>query len=200
MAGTEEKSGRGGFTLAVFGLAIMLNLILTVMLIYQVSRTRDEVSTLAQALPSRADVAMVRPVRVRSVLEDNCEGCHTLRKLQSTWDMSGIDIVATVARMGAHPGNVAMTPDTMLEVGAAIVASRCTSCHDESTLSKLGLMPRTERERYITNKVAMPGSGFRVDQAGMVVEAFRVLMGEQDSADRYWPALRAAGAATTVTR
>jgi hypothetical protein len=62
------------------------------------------------------------------------------------------------------------------EIRAALLIFRCTTCHDEAVLSRLALMTSDERVRFLRTKVAMPGTGFRTDQVGELIEAFETLV------------------------
>ena len=68
-------------------------------------------------------------------------------------------------------------PDFYGHIEAALLAYRCTTCHDESVVSRLVLMPHKERVRYLRTKVAMPHSGFRADQLEELTRALRTLAG-----------------------
>jgi hypothetical protein len=174
----SEPQRKGNFTLVVFGVAVLLNLIFTLMLLDQVRRTRDEVGELTNELASKQDVAMLRPIPIREILEEHCERCHTERRFAAAWEMNDTEILATIERMRSHPGGEEIPADQVRPIGAALVAFRCTACHDESVISQLVLMPRDDRVRFLRKKVALPNSGFRPDQIGLVIEAFRILSGK----------------------
>ena len=171
----EGEGSRTG-TLAVFGIAILLNLVLTVLLLDRVEGTRDQLAGLADELASKQDVAMLRPIRVDEILEQRCEGCHTDRRFAALDGMSEREVLATIGRMMAHPG-ADIPPSEIRQIESALLLFRCTSCHSEAVLSRLVLMPPEERVRFLRTKVAMPGSGFRTDQVGALIEAFDVLVG-----------------------
>ena len=169
-----RSEGSHGGTLAIFGIAILANLILTILLLDQVKSTRNDVADLAGELASKQDIAMLRPIRVNQILEKSCEGCHTDRRFAALIGMTGPQILATVERMRLLPGaNIAAHEVEKIE--SALLVFRCTSCHSEAVVNKLVLMPLDERVRFLRTKVAMPGSGFRPDQIGELIEAFEVL-------------------------
>ncbi len=161
-------------TLAVFGIAILLNLLLAVLILDQVQSTRRDVAGLAVELASKQDIAMLRPIRVGEILEQRCEGCHTDRRFAALNGMSQAEILATVDRMRSHPG-ADIPAYEVKTIRAALRMFRCTSCHSEAVLSRLVLMPPDERVRFLRAKVRMPGSGFRPDQVGELIEAFDAL-------------------------
>jgi hypothetical protein len=173
-----KERGRGMGSAAIFGIAVLLNLILTVLLLDQVSRTRKEVDGLKSELASKQDIAMLRPIRVSEILEERCENCHTKRRFAATWGRDPNEVLAIIQRMRSHPGGEAIPGEEVPRINAALILFRCTSCHEEAVLSRLVLMPREERVRFIRKKVAMPGSGFRSDQVGDVIQAFELLAGE----------------------
>ena len=78
--------------------------------------------------------------------------------------------------MRSHPG-ANIPEDEVREIQAALLVFRCTSCHGEGVLSRITLMPPEERVRFLRTKVAMPNSGFRIDQVGELMEAFDMLSG-----------------------
>lgn len=174
----DDGGGRRMGSAAIFGLAVLLNLILTVLLLDQVTRTRGEVDALKAELASKQDIAMLRPIRVREILQQRCESCHTERRFAASWDMDPTEVLTTIQRMRSHPGGEKIPGEEVLRIEAALILFRCTSCHQESVLSRLVLMPAKERTRFLRGKVAMPGSGFRADQAGVVIQAFELLAGE----------------------
>ena len=175
----EGEHARTG-TLAVFGVAVLVNLVLSVFLLDQVGRTREEVAGLANQLASKQDVAMLRPIRVRELLDERCERCHTDRRFAKLGAMTEPQVLATIQRMRSHPG-ANIPGDEVREIEAALLVFRCTACHSEAVLSRLVLMPPDERVRFLRTKVAMPGSGFRTDQVGQLIEAFEVLVGRPRS-------------------
>jgi len=163
-------------TLAVFGVAVLINLVLSVFLLDQVRRTREQVAALSDELASKQDVAMLRPIDIDGILEQRCVRCHTDRRFAQLNDMTQPQIMETIQRMRSHPG-ADIPADEVREIEAALLTFRCTSCHGEGVLSQLFLMPPDERVRFLRAKVAMPDSGFRTDQVGELMEAFDTLAG-----------------------
>jgi hypothetical protein len=175
----EGHAGRSG-TLVIFGVAVLLNLVLSIFVLDQVGRTREQVAELGSALASKQDVAMLRPIRVEEILNRRCERCHTDRRFASLADMTQPQVLATIQRMRSHPG-ADIPADEVREIEAALLLLRCTKCHSEAVLSRLVLMPADERVRFLRTKVAMPSSGFRPDQVGQLIEAFDLLVGRPPS-------------------
>ncbi len=171
-----EGEGRRTGTLAIFGIAILVNLLLTVLILDRVEGTRDQLAGLAGELASKQDVAMLRPIRVEEILEQRCERCHTDRRFAALAGKSEREILETIGRMMSHPG-ADIPANEIRQIESALLLFRCTSCHSEAVLSRLALMPPEERVRFLRTKVAMPGSGFRTDQVGALIEAFDVLVG-----------------------
>ena len=171
-----ERGGSSLVTLAVFGVAVLVNLVLSVFLLDQVRLARQEVAGLKGELASKQDVAMLRPIRAVEILEERCEGCHTDRRFTKLAELSPDQVMTTIRRMSQHPG-ADIPPSEMRKIRAALLVFRCTACHSEAVLSQLVLMPREERVPFLRKKVAMPSSGFRVDQVGELIEAFETLVG-----------------------
>ncbi len=171
-----ESGGTRTGTLAVFGIAILVNLLLAVLLLDRIEETRSEVVGLTEKLASKQDVAMLRPIRVGEILEQRCEGCHTNRRFSALKEMSQRQVLETIGRMASHPG-ADIPASEVREIESALLLFRCNACHSEAVLSQLALMPPEERVRFLRTKVAMPGSGFRLDQVGQLIEAFEVLVG-----------------------
>ena len=161
--------------LAIFGIAILLNLLLAVFLLARVEGNRKLVLGLYGELATKQDVAMLRPIRVGEILEQRCETCHTNRRFAGLAGMSEREVLATIDRMRSHPG-ADIPADEIQEIESALLLFRCTACHGEAVLSRLVLMPPDERVRFMRSKVLMPGSGFRPDQVGQLIEAFDVLV------------------------
>ena len=163
-------------TLAVFGVAVLVNLVLSIFLLDQMGRTRQQVADLTSELASKRDVAMLRPIRIEELLDERCERCHTNRRFAKLAEMTRPQVLDTIQRMRSHPG-ANIPADEVREIEAALLVFRCTTCHGEAVLSQLVLMPPDERVRFLRTKVAMPSSGFRPDQVGELIEAFDVLVG-----------------------
>jgi hypothetical protein len=163
-------------TLAIFGVAVLANLILSIFLLDQVRRTREQVSDLTNKLASKQDVAMLNPIRVSEILEKRCVRCHTDRRFAKLTGMTRPEILDTIERMQGHPGSN-IPADEVREIEAALLVFRCTSCHGEGVLSQIVLMPPDERVRFLRTKVRMPDSGFRTDQVGELLQAFDSLSG-----------------------
>ena len=175
-----EGGSAGTGTLAVFGIAVLVNLVLSIFLLDQMGRTREQIVSLSEHLASRQDVAMLRPIRVEEILNERCERCHTNRRFAKLAGMTQPEVLATISRMRSHPG-ADIPSDEIHEIKAALLVFRCTACHGEAVLSKLVLMPPDERVRFLRTKVATPSSGFRPDQLGELIEAFDVLIGQSRS-------------------
>ena len=171
-AGDNARTG----TLAVFGVAVLVNLVLSVFLLDQMGRTRAQVADLSNELASKQDVAMLQPIRIDELLDERCERCHTGRRFANVAGMTRPEILATIQRMRSHPG-ANIPEDEVREIQAALLVFRCTSCQGEGVLSRITLMPPEERVRFLRTKVAMPNSGFRIDQVGELMEAFDTLSG-----------------------
>jgi hypothetical protein len=175
----EGGNARMG-TLAVFGVAVLVNLVLSIFLLDQMGRTRQQVADLTSELASKRDVAMLRPIRIEELLDERCERCHTNRRFAKLAKMTRPQVLDTIQRMRSHPG-ANIPADEVREIEAALLLFRCTTCHGEAVLSQLVLMPPDERVRFLRTKVAMPSSGFRPDQVGELIEAFDVLVGRSRS-------------------
>ncbi len=98
-----DGNGRTG-TLAVFGVAVLVNLVLSIFLLDQVRRTREQVAGLSNELASKQDVAMLQPIRIDELLDERCERCHTGRRFANVAGMARPEILATIQRMRSHPG------------------------------------------------------------------------------------------------
>ena len=85
-------------------LVILVNLILTIAIIMQVRELQQRVASLPPDLATRRDVSMLRPLRIREILMQNCVECHSSRRLGVTISMEPADIQRTVQRMQTHPG------------------------------------------------------------------------------------------------
>jgi hypothetical protein len=171
--GGGRNPGMG--TLAVFGVAVLANVILTVFLLDQVGRTRQQIAALESRLASKQDVAMLRPIRIDEILDERCERCHTDRRFSKLNDLTPPQVLETIQRMQSHPG-ANIPPNEVRKIQAALLVFRCTSCHGEAVLSRLALMPPDERVPFLRRKVADPSTGFRPDQVGELIEAFETLV------------------------
>jgi hypothetical protein len=170
-----ESSGSGSITLAVFGVAILVNLVISIVLVAQLMSARKEIAALSDHLATRQDVAMLKPIRASEILEKRCEQCHTSRRFSRLKDMTPSERLTTIQRMRSHPG--ADIPGSELQlIEASLLVFRCTACHGDAVISQVGLMPHADRLRFLRQKVAMENSPFRVDQVRDLDQAFDVLI------------------------
>ena len=80
-------------------LVVLVNLILTIALVTQVRELQQRFASLPPDVASKRDVAMLRPLRVREILTQNCVECHSSRRLGVTVSMEPAEIQRTVERM-----------------------------------------------------------------------------------------------------
>ena len=160
-------------------LAVLVNLILTIAIIMQVRELQQRVASLPPDLATRRDVAMLRPLRVREILRQNCVECHSTRRLGATVSMEPVDIQRTVQRMQTHPG-ANISPGEFERIAASLLVVRCARCHGEETLNLMVLKTQPERIATIRRMAALPGSGVRPDQALAIAQAFEKLIGDTD--------------------
>lgn len=171
---TEKPTRNYGFRIVVV-LAVLVNLILTIALITQVRELQQRVSSLPPDLASKRDVAMLRPLRIREILRENCVACHSARRLGVTISMEPAEIQRTVERMQSHPG-ANISPADFDRVAASLMVVRCARCHGEETLNLMVLKTLPERLATIRRMAALPGSGLRPDQVLATAQAFEKLI------------------------
>jgi hypothetical protein len=127
---------------------------------------------------------MLRPLRVREILTQNCVACHSSRQLGVTVSMEPAELQRTVARMHNHPG--ANIPLGEFErIAASLLVVRCARCHGEATLNVMVLKTQPERIATIRRMAALPGSGVRPAQVLAIAQAFEKLRGAGDRAGAY---------------
>jgi hypothetical protein len=160
-------------------LVVLVNLILTIALIAQVREVRQRVASLPVDLATKRDVAMLRPLRVREILRQNCTECHSTRRLGVTVSMEPAEIQRTIERMQNHPG-ANISPGEFERIAASLLVVRCARCHGEETLNLMVLKTQPERIATIRRMAALPGSGVRPDQALAIAQAFEKLIDEPD--------------------
>lgn len=174
---TADRPSRISGFRVVLALVVLVNLILTVALITQVREIQRRVATLPTDLATKRDVAALRPLHVRQILQNNCVECHSARRLGVSVSMEPTEIRSTVERMQTHPG--ANIPERELErISASILVLRCARCHDEATLNLMVLKTQPERIATIRRMVALPGSGVRPDQVTAIAHAFEKLLSQ----------------------
>jgi hypothetical protein len=177
---TERPVPSYGFRIVVL-LAVLANLILVIALITQVRELQQRLESLPPDLASKRDVAMLRPLRVRDILVQNCVECHSTRRLGTTLRMEPRDIQRTIERMQTHPGaNIA--PGDFERIAASLLVVRCARCHGEETLNLMVLKTEPERIATIRRMAALPGSGVRSDQVLAIAKAFDKLI-DRDAPD-----------------
>jgi hypothetical protein len=159
----------------VIAVAVLINLILTVALITQVREVQQRVAGMPADLATKRDVAMLRPLKVREILMQNCVGCHSSRRLGVTISMEPAELQRSIERMQNHPG-ANIPPGEFERVAASLLVVRCARCHGEDTLNLMVLKTQPERLATIRRMAALPGSGVRADQALAVAQAFDKLI------------------------
>ena len=173
---SERPQGNYGFRILVL-LAVLANLILTIAVITQLRDLKQRVASLPPDLASKRDVAMLRPLRVREILTQNCMECHSGRRLGVTVTMEPAEVQRTVERMQNHPG-ANIEPGEFERITASLLVARCARCHGEETLNLMVLKTQPERIATIRRMAALPGSGVRADQALAIAQAFEKLIGD----------------------
>jgi len=177
---TERTVRSYGFRIVVL-LAVLANLILAVALITQVRELQQRVESLPPDLASKRDVAMLRPLRVREILIQNCVDCHSSRRLGVTISMEPAEIQRTIERMQTHPG-ANISPGEFERIAASLLVARCARCHGEETLNLMVLKTQPERIATIRRMAALPGSGVRPDQVLAIAQAFDKLLDQTERA------------------
>ena len=167
-------------------LMVLVNLIRTIALITQVRELQQRFARVPPDVASKRDVAMLRPLRVREILQQNGVACHSSRQLGVTVSMEPAELQRTVERMHTHPG--AHIPLGEFErITASLLVVRCARCHGEGTLNLMVLKTQPERLATIRRMAALPGSGVRPDQGLAIAHAFEKLIGDgdRDVADKH---------------
>ena len=81
--------------------------------------------------------------------------------------------------MRAQPGGADIIPESGTpRVEAALIAVRCTVCHDEALAGQLALQPRAARQEYLTAKLRRIRPVFRLDERHDLMFAFDTLLDE----------------------
>ena len=173
---TERPVRNYGFRIVVL-LAVLANLILTIAVITQLRELQQRVASLPPDLASKHDVAMLRPLRIREIITQNCVECHSTRRLGVTVSMEPSEVQRTVERMQNHPG-ADIPPGEFERITASLLVARCARCHGEETLNLMVLKTQPERLATIRRMAALPGSGVRADQALAIAQAFEKLINE----------------------
>jgi cytochrome c553 len=175
---TEQPPRFPAFRVIVL-LVLLVNLILTVALVSQVRELQQRVASLPPDLAIKRDVAMLRPLRIREIITQNCVECHSTRRLGVTVSMEPSEVQRTVERMQNHPG-ANIPPAEFERITASLLVARCARCHGEETLNLMVLKTQPERIATIRRMVALPGSGVRADQALAIAQAFDKLINDGD--------------------
>jgi hypothetical protein len=186
---TEQPPRIPGFRI-VFMLVALINLILTIALVMQVRELQQRLASLPPDPANKRDVAMLRPLKVRQILVQNCVECHSSRRFGTTISMEPAEIQRTVERMQSHPG-ANIPPAEFERITASLLVARCARCHGEETLNLMVLKTEPERIATIRRMAALPGSGVRADQVLAIAQAFEKLINGGDrGGNRPLPAAR----------
>ena len=172
---TEQPPRFPAFRVIVL-LVLIVNLILTIALVTQMRELQQRVANLPPDLARKTDVAMLRPLRIREIITQNCVECHSTRRLGVTVSMEPSEVQRTVERMQTHPG-ANIPPREFERITASLLVARCARCHGEETLNLMALKTEPERIATIRRMAALPGSGVRADQVLAIAQAFDKLIG-----------------------
>jgi hypothetical protein len=175
---TERPVRNYGFRIVVL-LAVLANLILTIAVITQLRELQQRVASLPPDAAIKRDVAMLRPLRIREIVTQNCVECHSTRRLGVTVSMEPSEVQRTVERMQNHPG-ANISPGEFERITASLLVARCARCHGEETLNLMVLKTQPERIATVRRMAALPGSGVRSDQVLAIAQAFEKLIDEGD--------------------
>jgi cytochrome c553 len=175
---TERPVRNYGFRIVVL-LAVLANLILTIAVITQLRELQQRVASLPPDAAIKRDVAMLRPLRIREIITQNCVECHSTRRLGVTVSMEPSEVQRTVERMQNHPG-ANISPGEFERITASLLVARCARCHGEETLNLMVLKTQPERIATVRRMAALPGSGVRSDQVLAIAQAFEKLIDEGD--------------------
>jgi cytochrome c553 len=182
---TEQPPRFPAFRIIVM-LIVLVNLILTIALVMQVRELQQRVASLPPDLARKHDVAMLRPLRIREILTQNCVECHSTRRLGVTVSMEPAEVQRTVERMQSHPG-ANIPPREFERITASLLVARCARCHGEETLNLMVLKTQPERIATIRRMAALPGSGVRQDQVLAIAQAFDKLINDGTDKDNSPP-------------
>jgi cytochrome c553 len=185
---TEQPPRFPAFRIIVM-LIVLVNLILTIALVMQVRELQQRVASLPPDLARKHDVAMLRPLRIREILTQNCVECHSTRRLGVTVSMEPAEVQRTVERMQSHPG-ANIPPREFERITASLLVARCARCHGEETLNLMVLKTQPERIATIRRMAALPGSGVRADQVLAIAQAFDKLINDGTEKDNNLPPVR----------
>jgi hypothetical protein len=171
---TEQPRPFPAFRIIVM-LIVLVNLVLTIAIVTQVRELQQRVASLPPDLAVKRDVAMLRPLRIREIITQNCVECHSTRRLGVTVSMEPSEVQRTVERMQNHPG-ADIPPREFERITASLLVARCARCHGEETLNLMVLKSQPERIATIRRMAALPGSGVRPDQVLAIAQAFDKLV------------------------
>ena len=172
---TMEQPRRFPAFRIVVMLVVLVNLVLTIALVTQLRELQQRVASLPPDLARKTDVAMLRPLRIREIITQNCVECHSTRRLGVTVLMEPSEVQRTVERMQSHPG-ANIPPREFERITASLLVARCARCHGEETLNLMVLKTQPERIATIRRMAALPGSGVRQDQVLAIAQAFEKLI------------------------
>jgi uncharacterized membrane protein len=192
---TERPVRNYGFRIVVL-LAVLANLILTIAVITQLRELQQRVASLPPDVAIKRDVAMLRPLRIREIITQNCVECHSTRRLGVTVSMEPSEVQRTVERMQTHPG-ANISPGEFERITASLLVARCARCHGEETLNLMVLKTQPERLATIRRMAALPGSGVRADQVLAIAQAFEKLI-DRDAPDSTQKSAQRIGGQSTV--
>ena len=119
-------------------LVVLVNLILTIALVTQVRELAARFASLPPDVASKRDVAMLRPLRIREILTQNCVECHSSRRLGVTVAMEPAEIQRTPSSACKPPGRQYPARRVRAHHRFLLVV-RCARCHGEETLNLMVL-------------------------------------------------------------
>ena len=74
-----------GAARTVFGTLVLLTFILVLCVLAELRVLNRRIDELEAALPGKSELAMLRPLGIRRVLDENCSSCHTDQRFAQSY-------------------------------------------------------------------------------------------------------------------
>jgi len=164
----------------VLGTVLILVLVLLLTNTAEVSRLARRVEAISSEVPTRSDLAMLRPLRIGVTLERHCTSCHSDRKFKEAY---GVGPRALTDAVLAHPGSERLDRAQADRISAAMILTRCTACHGEEVVGELALRRKEARLQYLRRKVREQRPLFETHEVRHVLWAIETLLDEPHEDD-----------------
>jgi hypothetical protein len=135
----------------------------------ELSGLKAEIALLTQEPVTAVDFAPFAP------LDENCTQCHSERRFMGMHG-SETDIQSIVDHMEMQ-ADLALSPEDVDRVHAAMNLLKCAECHDEAALKKFAALNTSAQQKVLKRMETIPGSILANGDLSAIQRSVRTIQG-----------------------